>query len=705
MTRRSPPTLVALTLLASLATPLAADQKADIPVSRVVLYSSGVAYFEHAGQVEGDATLALRFKTDQINDVLKSMVFADADGGTVRSVDYTSNDPVERALRSFGIDLSGDPSLPDLLKQLRGAQVVVTAPEEVIGSVLNVQARQVVRGDPPVTLTEHFLTLVTESGIRTLPMDSIERLELTDTGLRDELDKALALLVESRDTERKALDIHFTGNGKRRVHVGYLVEAPVWKTSYRLDLTPLSKETKPLLQGWAIVENTSDSDWTNIQLSLVSGRPVSFVQDLYTPLFAERQVVQPTLTASLKPRTYAEGFEREEQAAALGRKRRPAMSSIGGMSGTAARAHEPWAGMPAADVAPAPAVPAEAMALAELSDEGAGGMDVGASIRAAASGGSVGELFQFTLRTPIDMPRRRSAMIPIINQDADAEKVSIYSESVHATHPLNGVVLNNDTGLKMLAGPVTVFDGGSYAGDAQLDHLAPGDKRLLSYAVDLAVSVDPSVKSSSEITSGKIVRGVLDVSRVSRWEQTYSIKNKDEQKRTIIVEHPFVAGRELMQPEVFDEKTPSLYRFRVAVDAGTTGQLIVAEQQTTSETIAILNTRASNLVYYQRSAEIPQSVRQALGMAIGMKNQISQLEQQLRDKELELRKIKEGQGRLRENLKTVNSSSQLGKRYLQKLNTEENQIDQLDDEIASLREQLNAKRDELANYLNDLDVG
>ena len=160
-----------------------------------------------------------------------------------------------------------------------------------------------------------------------------------------------------------------------------------------------------------------------------------------------------------------------------------------------------------------------------------------------------------------------------------------------------------------------------------------------------------------------------------------------------------------MQPEAFDEKTPSLYRFRVAVDADATGQLIVAEQQTTSETIAILNTRVSNLVYYQRSAEIPQTVRQALGTAIAMKHQISQLEQQLREKELALTNIQQGQGRLRENLKTVGASSQLGKRYLQKLNTQENQIDQLDDEIASLREQLNAKRDELANHLNNLDVG
>jgi hypothetical protein len=187
---------------------------------------------------------------------------------------------------------------------------------------------------------------VTESGIPTLPMHSVERLELSDGRLEDELNKVLALLVESRDTERKALDIHFTGNGKRRVRVGYLVEAPVWKTSYRLDLTPLSKETKPLLQGWAIVENTSDSDWNNIQLSLVSGRPVSFVQDLYTPLFAERPVVQPTLMASLKPRTYAEGFDQEEKAAAVSRKRRPAISGIGGMPDTAPRAHGHGLGCP-----------------------------------------------------------------------------------------------------------------------------------------------------------------------------------------------------------------------------------------------------------------------------------------------------------------------------------------------------------------------
>lgn len=92
---------------------------------------------------------------------------------------------------------------------------------------------------------------------------------------------------------------------------------------------------------------------------------------------------------------------------------------------TAPCAHGPWAGKPAADVAPSLAVPGAAMAMAELSDEGAGEMDVGASIRAAASAGSVGELFQFMLRTPIDMPRRRSAMIPIINQGADAGKVSI----------------------------------------------------------------------------------------------------------------------------------------------------------------------------------------------------------------------------------------------------------------------------------------
>src|SRR5690606_8622132 len=152
-----------------------------------------------------------------------------------------------------------------------------------------------------------------------------------------------------------------------------------------------------------------------------------------------------------------------------------------------------------------------------------------------------------------------------------------------------------------LAGPVTVFDGGAYAGDAQIDHLAPGDKRLLSYAVDLSVVVDPSQKTSTRLVAAKIVQGVLQVSHVHHYEQTYTIQNKADVERTMVIEQPFFAQRKLIEPAEFYEKTDALYRFRVPVAADTTGTFVVKEEQVISQGLALLDTDVNTLVYYQRN--------------------------------------------------------------------------------------------------------
>jgi hypothetical protein len=115
-----------------------------------------------------------------------------------------------------------------------------------------------------------------------ITLDNVSDITFEDPALQDELNRALAALAQARDQDKKPVQIAFEGQGERRVRLGYVVETPVWKTSYRLILG--DKETKPRLQGWAIVENQTDNDWSNVQLSLVSGRPISFIQDLYQPL-------------------------------------------------------------------------------------------------------------------------------------------------------------------------------------------------------------------------------------------------------------------------------------------------------------------------------------------------------------------------------------------------------------------------------------
>jgi len=676
--------ILSLLFLAALPIQLRAqDEKyIDLPVTRAVLFSSGVGYFEHTGNVDGDGTVRLSFKTDQINDVLKSMVLMDLDGGTVTSVAYASNDPVDRALSSFSIDISGQPTLADLLRQLRGAEVVV---DTITGKILGVEEETKTTGNPPVTTTEYILRLVTDKGIQSVRLSATTSLMFTDKKMQGELNEALALLIGAKDTDRKPVDVRFVGKGKRRVRIGYLVESPVWKTSYRLDLSP----EKPLLQGWAIVENTSDNDWKAVNLSLVSGQPISFIQDLYTPLYVERPVVVPELYASLRPRLYEEGL------------------ALGGKMDKLAEANEKGAARIRGNAPAAPA--ASAGYLDSRKSEQAKALeveafDLGSSVQAMASGGSVGELFQFTIHHPVNMQRRRSAMLPIVNQAVKAEKVSVYNQQQHATTPLNGVYLLNDTGIKLLSGPVTVFDGGTYAGDARIGHMAPNEKRLLSYAMDLAVTIDPSSNSSNRVTAAKLVRGVLHVTRMTSFTQTYTVKNKAAQKRTLIIEHPFVNGRNLIAPKTFEEKTPQVYRFRVPIEADTTGTFIVEEQQPGTQQLGIIGNNPNSYLAYVSEGAVSDAVKEALRKAAALQNELNQLDSQVNQFTQQKTAIEQGQDRLRKNIETAGRDTQLGKRYLDKLTQEEDAIEKLEAQIEETRAKANTKRKELADYLNGLNL-
>jgi hypothetical protein len=687
---------------APIAAPIAAAPVAaptELPVTRAVLFASGVGYFEHTGTVEDNANVRLLFKTEQINDVLKSMVVMDDGGGSVSTVTYPSNDPLERSLRSFGVNLSGNPTLPALLTQLRGAEITVSAPDKITGKILNVEARNRITGQPPTTIVEWNLTLVTDTGIRTIPMDSVQSLEFSDAKLRDEMNKALSTLVAARDVDRKPVEVRFDGKGKRKVRVGYLVETPVWKTSYRLDLSG----EKPFLQGWSIVENASEADWQNVRLSLVSGRPISFTMDLYTPLYAPRPVVVPELFASLRPRVYDESnfVAKDKELASGGEKRAVAKS----MMMREQMSTQNVTGRDMRSRMDAPASPMASAAPAEFDGDGPVGQIAlgGSGTRSVASGGNLGELFSYTIASPVDLTRRRSAMLPIINQNIAAEKVSIFNMSVLQRNPLNGV-LTNDTKLKMLAGPVTVFDGGAYAGDAQVDHLSPGDKRLLGYAVDLSVLADPSESSSSTITSGRLYRGVLYVNRKNIFEQKYQFRSKSDVNKVVIVEHPVRSERKLIEPAKPEEKTPTVYRFRTALDAGKTQTLVVKEEQVTSEGIAILPQSPDSLMWYTQTSEISPKVRDALAKAIAIKNEVAALERQLAEATNERKNISADQERLRPNINTAGRDSTLGKRYLAKLNEQETRIEELDKQIDATTKLLEAKRTELGNYLEKLDV-
>ena len=348
----------------------------------------------------------------------------------------------------------------------------------------------------------------------------MQRVRFLNPVMDNEVRKALETLTLSHDTQKKAVSLSFAGEGKRNVRVGYVIENPIWKTSYRLVLGK-EKEDKPFLQGWAVVENATDEDWKDVRMALVSGRPISFQMDLYTPLYVPRPTVVPELFASLRPVTYNGDLARQEAIEAFGQQ--PAASLAGAR--------------PADDAAAAKDVEASlgtrrgqgriGKKLADRRPVDLADLKQGVSPMATAT--KLGDFFQYAIDQPVTLPRQKSALLPIVNKDVEGTRVSIYNERTQAKFPLLGLKFKNTSGLHLMQGPITVFEGSNYAGDARILDVEPNEERLISYAVDLGTEVNPVPASDNgRLVQVKVVKGILHSQTKLRETKTYTIVNRND---------------------------------------------------------------------------------------------------------------------------------------------------------------------------------
>jgi len=675
---------------------------AELPLEKVVLFTSGVGYFQHGGKVTGDATVEMSFKSENVNDLLKSMVVEDLGGGTVPAVSYASRDPITKTLGTFAIDLTDDPSIGRILARLRGERIEVEAAPPATGKIVGVERRQVPVGDDQ-SVEKEFITILTADGLRTLALDAITRIRLLDDRLQHELEQALAVLALGHDNEKKSVSVAFAGQGERAVRLGYVQEAPVWKTSYRLVLggdeaagekRDGKQGGKALLQGWAIVENTTDRDWKDVRMALVSGRPISFVMDLYQPLYVPRPVVEPELYASLAPQVYGQGMEAAEREFA---KRKAGDEKGAAMMDTASAAP------------PMAPLPMEAAGLGVLREQQGGRRDMSANgmaaIRSVAAGEALGELFRYEIAAPVSIARQRSAMLPIVAERVEAEKVSVYDDSVMPKHPLAGVRLVNSTKLDLMQGPITVFDAGAYAGDARIEDLPAGSSRLLTYAVDLDVEVAPRFEPKpEELVSVKLVKGTLVTSRKQARRKVFEVKNSGADAVKLLVEHPLEGGWKLLEPAQPAEKTRDRYRFAVEAEPGKPAILAVAEEQVVSQQVALTNLDDGVILFYSNAKVTSPAVKQALADVIGRKREIERLAQERGRREQEIQVVAQEQERIRQNMAQLDRASDLYTRYVTKFAEQEDRVESLRKEIAALQDQEQQARRGLDEMLTKVEV-
>jgi hypothetical protein len=415
--------------------------------------------------------------------------------------------------------------------------------------------------------------------------------------------------------------------------------------------------------------------------------------DLYEPLYVERPLERLNLYASLRAQTYGQDLAKDELRFREMAKSRPAQ--MGRSIRREAGADSAGGAMEAPAAAPPAAAPAEAFVDASAARN---------SVDSAAAG-EVGELFQYQISTPVTLQRQKSAMLPIVNGSVQGEKVSIYNQNVQAKHPLSGLKLINDTGLHLMQGPITVFDGGAYAGDAKIEDLPPKSERLISYALDLKTEVAPEMKGHPEqLLSVKIVKGTMEVSRKLARTNSFTIKNSDTREKTVLIEVPYEASWNLVSPKEPAEKTRDTYRFAVKAEPGKPATLEVVEEQIVGQSLALANLDDNTILFYLSQKNISQQVRNALQEVIKRKQALQQVAVERQNLERQIKAIGEEQERIRKNMEQLERNTDLYKRYVQKFNSQEDTVEKFREQIQKITTDEQQKRRALDDYLINLNL-
>lgn len=707
---------------ASILTTGSTDSAARLPVTRVILYKNGVGYFEHSGHVRGSQDVNVDFTTAQLNDVLKSLTVLDLGKGRITGVSYNSTAPLEKRLGSLHLPVGDNPTTAQFLDALRGARVEVhNGSSTATGRLLSIQEREVIREMPKsdggeeekpgekIGLTQ--ISLVTDAGeVRIFNLTPSTTVRVVEKDVNDEVGKYLGLVASTRDQDVRRMTISTAGDGERNLLVSYISEVPVWKSTYRI---VIPNEGKPLLQGWAIVDNTVGEDWDNVELSLVAGAPQSFVQELSQPYYARRPVVALPENAMLTPQTHEATMETVAEytppppppaapvsvdgmpSAVVGAPVNGAAYSIngnlvgrsgGGIAGGAFRVSAPKLAVPRPD----------ATAIAENLESGT----------AVGQTQELGDLFEYKLNDRVTIRKNQSALVPILQSRIDAEKVSVWNPSERST--LRALWVNNTSDLTLDGGSFNVLEGDAFAGEGLMVAIKPGEKRLLSYAADLGVLVDSHQKADNQrVTKVVIAHGTMTQSTQERQESTYTIRNRDSDKRVLVVEHPARAGWKLADDLTPVESSASYHPFRIALDPKKTTTLVVKEYRPVTNRYAITNISDGEIKLFLEQKMINPEVEKALWKIILQKNDITVIDASITGRRAQVTSISEDQQRLRENMKALKGSAEekaLVVRYVRQMNEQEDRVQSLRREISEMQQKREAAQSTLNGMVEALQM-
>jgi len=659
--------------------PILPAEAAELALKRVVLSTGGVGYFEYEAAVEGDATLPLDVPLDQVDDVLKSLVVYDA-GGSVGEITLPGREPLTQSFVDLPFDRAALNSATALLNALQGAEIRVEAPKAVSGRLVHVD-QEIVRGANGIAETRSRVSVMTDAGLQNFVLQEVDAIAFVDPELQRQVNTALTRIAAYRASSRRQLTLHTNGVGKRTVWVGYVVAMPLWKASYRLSLSPDPKAATAQLQGWAVLENFSGRAWQDVELTLLSGNPVTFRQALYESYYVPRPTIPVESGRHVlpPPDTGAVGTvaaQAEAKSEGLRDELRRMKSAVGGAANMA---------MAAPAAAPPPPARIEAAASTEEATQ-----------------------IAFTAPDKVSVAAGQSLVLPLLDRELPIRLVDLFEPSVDQHHPLAAIELANTSATGLPPGVITLYQlnptsGALYLGDARLAALPAGDKRLLSYAVDGKVTVDRTTGERRPIVKATVADGLMRVNRMLRWTTSYRVKTVGPAAAHLLIEQPRRHGATLTAPDPKTvELTAQAYRIPLALPAKGETSVAVVEDQPIEETIRLLDLDDNRLGALVSSSELDPKLRQALSGIAARRQAVGHQRAELDRLKQERAQLVADQNRLRNNISVLSSDPALKKRMLDKFAETETEIEAVTAASARATDALAAGERELSAYVGGL---
>lgn len=533
--------LVALSVLLSPVTVANAEprgaQSQVLPLRRLRLYETGVGYFERSGRISAQTRLPI--PSAQLDDALASLVvLGGGKNGQLESVRFDTliTEQLGRALARLPTGNDTPLDFEALTRSLTGMEVaLVSAGRTQRGRLLQVlsadssglqrcvppelpDAPNKGSASPPCVLRGEpgLLLLSDRDELMRFALADVERVRPVRAADADRLWSAFSSTAQRARTEH---ELQLNGESSDEVTLGYVAEAPLWRTSYRMVLHAAGAT----LQLWALLHNDGDEEWRRVQIELVSGQPDSFLFPLAAPRYARRRLVTPDEQLPSVPQLLSRGADErwdhgdDEENIGFG--------GIG-LTGYGVGA----GGFHGRDASTGPAE-SSLLAIGDLTQH------------AQASTVQSGALFRYALPEPIDLPAHRSLLVPLLRADVPVERVSYFADDTSTAQ--SALLFRNATTQTLPSGTVAIFEDGGFGGESAFDRLQPGEQRLLPFGLDLDLELerDKAPTKSGAVTEKQSSR---DVRRAVRFEngelfehferveqRAYRVHNRSGQPRRV----------------------------------------------------------------------------------------------------------------------------------------------------------------------------